>query len=112
MKLINNFLILIIKLYKYLISPYFPSNCRYLPTCSEYFIDSFKLNGVVKGSFLGIKRKLKNTVQKILKESKLIDLNYTYVIFGKNNVYKDEFPLVLDKVNEVFKKIKKINSYS
>ena len=56
MKLINNFLILIIKLYKYLISPYFPSNCRYLPTCSEYFIDSLKLNGVVKGSFLGIKR--------------------------------------------------------
>ena len=56
MKLINNFLILIIKLYKYLISPYFPSNCRYLHTCSEYFIDSLKLNGVVKGSFLGIKR--------------------------------------------------------
>jgi len=56
MKLINNFLILTIKLYKYCISPYFPSNCRYLPTCSEYFIDSLKLNGPFKGFALGIKR--------------------------------------------------------
>ena len=38
-----------------------------------------------------IKRKLKYAVQKIAKESKLIDPNYTYVIFGKNIVYKDKF---------------------
>ena len=55
MKVINNFLILIIKLYKYLISPYLVSNCRYLPTCSDYFIDCLKLNGVFKGTVLGIK---------------------------------------------------------
>ena len=48
MKIINHFLILLIKFYKYFISPYFPSNCRYLPTCSEYFIDSLKLNGIFK----------------------------------------------------------------
>ena len=54
-----------------------------------------------------IKRKLKYAVQKISKESKLIDLNYTYVIFGKNNVYKDKFALVLNEVNEMFKKINK-----
>ena len=54
-----------------------------------------------------IKRKLKYAVQKISKESKLIDLNYTYVIFGKNNVYKDKFSLVLNEVNEMFKKINK-----
>ena len=57
-----------------------------------------------------IKRKLKYAVQKISKESKLIDLNYTYVIFGKNNVYKDKFALVLNEVNETFKKIKQMNS--
>jgi uncharacterized protein len=56
MQLINNFLILAIKSYKYCISPYFPSNCRYLPTCSQYFIDSLKLNGPFKGFILGIKR--------------------------------------------------------
>ena len=55
-----------------------------------------------------IKRKLKYAVQKILKENKLINLNYTYVIFGKNNVYKDKFENVLNEVNETFKKIKQI----
>ena len=55
----KNFLILIIKLYKYFISPCFPYNCRYLPTCSEYFIDTLKINGTIKGSFFGIKRILK-----------------------------------------------------
>ena len=59
MKLINYFLILIIKFYKYFISPYLISNCRYLPTCSEYFIESIKLNGSFKGSILGIKRILR-----------------------------------------------------
>ena len=55
-----------------------------------------------------IKRKLKYAVQKISREKRIIDLNYTYIIFGKNNVYKDKFVLVLNEVNEVFKKIKKL----
>ena len=59
MKLITDFFILIIKFYKFFISPIFPSNCRYLPTCSEYFIDCVKLNGTLKGTLLGIKRILK-----------------------------------------------------
>ena len=57
-----------------------------------------------------IRRKLKYAIQKTSKESKLIDLNYTYVIFGKNNVYKDKFADVLYEVNETFKKIKQIKS--
>jgi len=57
-----------------------------------------------------IKRKLKHAFQKISKESKLIDLNYTYIVFGKNNVYKDKFASVLGEVNETFKKIKKIRN--
>ena len=59
MKFINSILISIIKLYKYFISPYIVSNCRYLPTCSDYFIDCVKLNGVYKGCALGIKRILR-----------------------------------------------------
>ena len=57
-----------------------------------------------------IKRKLKYAVQKISKEERLINLNYTYIIFGKNNVYKDKFALVLGEVNETFKKIKQIGN--
>ena len=56
MKLVNNFLIILIKIYKLSISPFFSTNCRYLPTCSQYFIDSLKLNGTLKGSYLGVKR--------------------------------------------------------
>ena len=66
MKIINNFLILIIKFYKYFISPYIPSSCRYLPTCSDYFIDSLKTYGAAKGSLLGIKRILRCHPIKIL----------------------------------------------
>ena len=66
MQWINHFLILLIRFYRYLISPYFPSNCRYLPTCSEYFIDCLKLNGTVKGFLLGIKRILRCHPIKIL----------------------------------------------
>ena len=57
-----------------------------------------------------IKRKLKYAVQKIARESTLIDLNYTYVIFGKNNVYKDKFKNILSEVNETFKKIKQMDN--
>ena len=59
-----------------------------------------------------IKRKLKSAVLKISREKQLIDLNYTYVIFGKNNVYKDKFALVLHEVKETFKKIKQMSNYS
>ena len=57
-----------------------------------------------------VKRKLKYAVQKISKNGKIIDLNYTYVIFGKNNVYKDKFENVLSEVNETFNKIKLIKN--
>ncbi len=66
MKIVTKFLISIIKFYKYFISPYIHSNCRYLPTCSEYFVDTLKLNGAFKGSFLGIKRILRCHPIKIL----------------------------------------------
>ena len=49
-------LIFIIKTYKYLLSPYIGNNCRYLPTCSEYFIDCLNEFGVIKGCTKGIKR--------------------------------------------------------
>ena len=60
-------------------------------------------NAVIRNK---IKRKLKSAVQKVSKKAKLIDLNCTYVIFAKNNVYKDKFPLILNEVNGAFKRIK------
>ena len=51
-------LIYIIKIYKYFISPLIGNNCRYLPTCSDYFIDSLNEFGFIKGSCMGTKRLL------------------------------------------------------
>ena len=87
---------------------------RNLPNFNNYLNISFvvkkKVGNAVKRN--KIKRKLKYAIQKILKESKIIDTNYTYVIFGKNNVYKDKFNYLLDEVNETFKKIKRKLKYA
>ena len=59
MKSISYLLILLIKFYKYFISPIFPPSCRYQPTCSDYFMDCLKINGLIKGAMLGTKRILR-----------------------------------------------------
>jgi hypothetical protein len=56
MNFFTNLLIIFIKLYKLLISPYLGNNCRYLPTCSNYFIECLKTYGFFKGLFKGLKR--------------------------------------------------------
>ena len=88
---------------------YFDKNLRDLKKdFNKYLNISFVMkknigNAVTRNK---IKRKLRYAVQKILKEKQLIDLNYTYVIFGKNNVYKDKFVNILNEVNKTFKRIK------
>ncbi len=56
MKIFSNTLIIFIKFYQLIVSPLLGNNCRYLPTCSEYFIDSLKEFGFFKGCILGTKR--------------------------------------------------------
>jgi len=48
--------IIIIKIYQLLISPLFPSSCRFTPTCSNYTVEALKKYGLFKGGWLGIKR--------------------------------------------------------
>ena len=57
--IIQNLIILLIKFYKFFISPLLGSRCRFLPTCSEYCIEALKIHGITKGSKLSIKRILK-----------------------------------------------------
>ena len=47
---------ILIKAYKYLISPILPSSCRFYPSCSEYALDALKKYGLVKGLWLTVKR--------------------------------------------------------
>jgi uncharacterized protein len=42
--------------YKLVISPLLPSACRYYPTCSEYMVEAIRKYGVLKGTWLGLKR--------------------------------------------------------
>jgi len=58
MKILTKIIIKIIKFYQYLISPLLGNNCRYLPTCSEYFIECLKEYGLIKGFLKGTKRVL------------------------------------------------------
>lgn len=46
----------LIKIYQLIISPLFPSSCRYTPTCSHYTLEALKKYGLLKGGWLGIKR--------------------------------------------------------
>ena len=66
MKILINIIIGLIKIYKLLTSPYIRPSCRYLPTCSEYFIDSLKEHGLFKGIFRGTKRILSCHPLKVL----------------------------------------------
>mgnify|MGYP003951566241 CR=1 FL=1 len=66
-------LILIIKFYKYFLSPLLGNRCRFFPTCSEYFIEALKTQGLIKGSTLGLKRVLKCHPFKLLGENHGID---------------------------------------
>jgi len=59
-------LILIIKFYKYFVSPLLGSRCRFFPTCSEYFIEALNTHGLVKGFKLGVKRIFKCHPFKVL----------------------------------------------
>jgi len=52
----------IIKGYKYLISPLLHHSCRFEPTCSDYFIDSVKVHGCLKGCGKGTLRIFKNVI--------------------------------------------------
>jgi uncharacterized protein len=56
MKILSNILISIIKFYQMIISPYLTPSCRYLPTCSEYAIESLRTYGLIKGVAKSIKR--------------------------------------------------------
>ena len=58
-KTINGFFILLIKGYKYIISPILPAACRFYPSCSSYSTEAIRRFGPIKGVFLAIKRILR-----------------------------------------------------
>lgn len=48
-----------IKCYRILISSWTPPRCRFYPTCSQYMIQALETHGLLRGSYLGIRRILR-----------------------------------------------------
>ncbi|MBN2737965.1 MAG: membrane protein insertion efficiency factor YidD [Spirochaetales bacterium] len=46
-------------IYQKIISPHLPTSCRFHPSCSHYFREAVLVHGILKGTFLGLKRILK-----------------------------------------------------
>jgi len=55
-KILISPLVFLIRFYQEAISPFTPAACRFEPTCSSYFLEALKVHGLLKGSYLGIRR--------------------------------------------------------
>jgi hypothetical protein len=42
--------------YKWIVSPWLPSACRFYPTCSQYMRDAVERYGVARGVWMGVRR--------------------------------------------------------
>ena len=59
MSVFKNFLINLIKLYQFTISPLLGTNCRFVPSCSNYAIQAIEEKGAIKGIYFSLRRVLK-----------------------------------------------------
>jgi putative membrane protein insertion efficiency factor len=51
--------LLMLRGYKWAISPLFPPACRYVPTCSEYAMDAVERYGALRGTVMAVGRVLR-----------------------------------------------------
>ena len=49
-------LVMLLKVYQYLVSPWFGQTCRFYPSCSCYTIEAVEKRGVLMGLWLTIRR--------------------------------------------------------
>ena len=87
---------------------------------SKNFMDKNKLNKKLYISFVmrkkignavkrnRIKRKLRSIVQKLLTISSTINLDYIYVIFGKDKAYKEYNNSLYEKMKKSFKRMQSL----
>ena len=64
-------------------------------------------NSVVRNK---IKRRLRSAIQKRLKNKKSIDINYSYIIFGKSKTFTEKYSIISDELDKTFFKINQINN--
>ena len=71
------------------------------------FVIRKKMGNAVKRN--RIKRKLKSIVQKLSKINSAINLDYVYVIFGKDKAYKEYSNTLYEKMKKSFKRMQSLN---
>ena len=52
----RNLSVLVLRLYRAVISPIYGDVCRYYPSCSSYALQAVQRYGVVRGSWMGMRR--------------------------------------------------------
>src|SRR5690554_1334286 len=58
-KWLKQALVLLVRGYQLLLSPFLGNNCRFYPSCSSYMIEAIEVHGVLKGLWLGTRRILR-----------------------------------------------------
>ncbi len=64
-------------------------------------------NSVVRNK---IKRRLKSAIKNSLKYKKIINTNYSYLIFGKSKAFTEKYSVISDELSKSFFKINKISN--
>ena len=95
-------LIFIIKIYQYFVSPFLGNRCRFLPSCSEYFVEALKTQGLTIGIKLGVKRILKCHPFESLGGSHGLD----FVPIQKNGNKQERLKKIVDDLKRVELKLK------
>lgn len=52
----QSLLILLIRIYRYVLSPWLGTRCRFEPSCSQYAIQALQEHGTLRGSWLTLRR--------------------------------------------------------
>jgi putative membrane protein insertion efficiency factor len=52
-------LVVVLRLYRQWISPALPPTCRFFPSCSAYAIEALTVHGMLRGSWLTVRRVLR-----------------------------------------------------
>jgi putative membrane protein insertion efficiency factor len=52
----QSLLILLIRVYRYVLSPWLGTRCRFEPSCSQYALQAIQEHGALKGSWLAARR--------------------------------------------------------
>ncbi len=56
LNILSILLMIPIRIYQKVISPFLPATCRYHPTCSAYAVEALQKHGPFKGLYLAVRR--------------------------------------------------------